>query len=215
MTPATRECLIIFTRYPEPGKTKTRLIPALGAEGAAELQRQMAEDTLARAKKLKASRPLSVEVHFTNGDRNLMQDWLGSEPIYRQQGEGDLGKRMASAFETAFADAMTGVAIVGVDCPDLSVQLMAKAFEVLEQYDLVLGPAQDGGYYLIGLKRLIPELFVGVSWGTSVVRQQTVEIAKGLGLAIAYLPILNDIDRPEDLEFIRGRRFEPADKPRY
>ncbi|MEQ8958458.1 MAG: glycosyltransferase, partial [Coleofasciculus sp. C2-GNP5-27] len=89
--------------------------------------------------------------------------------------------------------------IIGTDCPDLNPQIMAEAFKFLETQDLVLGPAQDGGYYLIGLRRSIPELFVGINWGTSQVRQQTIEIADNLGLAIAFEPMLNDIDRPEDL----------------
>ncbi|MEQ9624941.1 TIGR04282 family arsenosugar biosynthesis glycosyltransferase [Coleofasciculus chthonoplastes] len=200
MTPATvKESLIIFTRYPEPGKTKTRMIPALGEKGAAKLQRQMTENTLAKAKKLQAFHPVSVEIHFAGGNQQLMQAWLGADVIYYQQSEGDLGKRMASAFEKSFAAGMTGVVIIGTDCPDLNPQIMAEAFKFLETQDLVLGPAQDGGYYLIGLRRLIPELFVGIHWGTSQVRQQTVEIADNLGLAIASLPILHDIDRPEDL----------------
>lgn len=200
MTPATvNETLIIFTRYPEPGKTKTRMIPALGEEGAAKLQRQMTENTLAKVKKLQAFYPVSVEIHFAGGNQQLMQAWLGADVIYHQQGEGDLGKRMASAFERSFTAGMKGVVIIGTDCPDLDTQIMAEAFKFLETQDVVLGPAQDGGYYLIGLRRLIPELFVGINWGTSQVRQQTVEIADRLGLAIAFEPMLNDIDRPEDL----------------
>ncbi len=200
MTPATvNETLIIFTRYPEPGKTKTRMIPALGEEGAATLQRQMTEDTLAKAKKLQGFYPVSVEIHFAGGNQPLMQAWLGADVIYHHQSEGDLGKRMASAFERSFAAGMTSVVIIGTDCPDLNPQIMAEAFKFLETQDLVLGPAQDGGYYLIGLRRSIPELFVGINWGTSQVRQQTIEIADNLGLAIAFEPMLNDIDRPEDL----------------
>ncbi len=199
MTQAARERLIVFTRYPEPGKAKTRLIPVLGPEGAAKLQRQMTEHTLAQVKELQTSRPLSVEVHFAGSNPQQMQAWLGSDVVYRQQSQGDLGMRMAGAFEASFTAGMTGVVIIGTDCPDLNDQLMVEAFQALEENDLVLGPAQDGGYYLIGLRRLIPELFVGVSWGTSQVRQQTVEIAQRFDLAIAYLPLLNDIDRPEDL----------------
>ncbi|HBL58154.1 MAG TPA: hypothetical protein DDZ80_06355 [Cyanobacteria bacterium UBA8803] len=193
------ERLIIFTRYPEPGTTKTRLIPVLGAKGAARLQRQMTEQTMAQVRSLQASRPLSVEIYFTGGNREQMQAWLGSDLTYRQQGEGDLGVRMASAFEASFATGITGAILIGTDCPDLRDQLMERAFQTLEYHDLILGPAQDGGYYLIGLRRLIPELFVGISWGSDLVRQQTVEIAQRLDLAIAYLPILTDIDRPEDL----------------
>jgi len=194
------ETLIIFTRYPEPGKTKTRLIPALGEEGAAKLQRQMTENTLAKAKKLQEYHAMSIEVHFAGGNQKLMRAWLGNEVSYCRQNEGDLGERMASAFERLFAVGMTGVVIVGIDCPDLDIQIMAEAFQLLETHDLVLGPAQDGGYYLIGLQRLIPELFVGIDWGTAQVRQQTTEIAENLGLAIAFVPMLYDIDRPEDLD---------------
>lgn len=205
MNPTTRECLIIFTRYPEAGKTKTRMIPTLGAEGAAALQRQMTEHTIANAKKLRASRPLVVEVHFAGGTEQLMQDWLGSDLVYYPQSEGDLGKRMNSAFERALARGMTRVVIIGTDCPDLSIKLMIQAFQAFSQHDLVLGPADDGGYYLIGLRRLIPELFEDISWGTSQVRGQTVEIAQRLNLAISYLTLLTDIDRPEDLV---GRNFD-------
>jgi rSAM/selenodomain-associated transferase 1 len=193
------ECLIIFTRYPEPGKTKTRLIPALGAEGAATLQRQMTEHTLDQVKELQAKRLVSVEVYFVGGNQQLMQSWLGTSVIYRQQGDGDLGRRMAIAFQTALEAGKQRVVVIGTDCPDLKAQLMVKAFHALEQHDLVLGPAQDGGYYLIGLCRLIPELFTGISWSTAEVLQQTMSIAQRLELAVAYLPMLSDVDRPEDL----------------
>jgi hypothetical protein len=193
------ECLIIFTRYPEPGKTKTRLIPALGAEGAATLQRQMTEHTLAQVKELQAKRLVSVEVYFVGGNQQLMQSWLGTSVIYRQQGDGDLGRRMAIAFQTALEAGKQRVVVIGTDCPDLKAEVMVKAFHALEQHDLVLGPAQDGGYYLIGLCRLIPELFTGISWSTAEVLQQTMSIAQRLELAVAYLPRLSDVDRPEDL----------------
>lgn len=194
------ESIIIFTRYPQPGKTKTRLIPILGPEGAANLQRQMTEYTIAEVKSLLAHHPLLVEVHFAGGNLDLMETWLGSNITYRQQSEGDLGRRMMSAFEISFAAGMSGAIIIGTDCPNLNGKLIDEAFQLLSHNDLVLGPAADGGYYLIGLRRLFPELFVGIDWGTSQVRQQTVEIAAKLNLAIAYLPILNDIDRPEDLD---------------
>ena len=194
-----RERLIIFTRYPEPGKTKTRLIPVLGEEGAATLQRQMTEHKLAEVRKLQAFHPLSLEVHFAGGNEQLMQDWLGSNIIYRRQSEGDIGCRMASAFQASFGAGMNRVVLIGSDCPDLNAYLLAQAFQALEQHDLVLGPAQDGGYYLIGLHQLFPELFTGISWSTAEVLQQTQSIAKRLELAVAYLPLLSDIDRPEDL----------------
>jgi hypothetical protein len=196
---STKEVLIIFTRYPEAGKTKTRMIPALGAEGAAELQRQMAERTLMQAKKLQEARHIYTEVYFTGGDRPLMQAWLGTDVVYKQQAEGNLGQRMRSAFEMSFAAGMNKIVIIGVDCPDLNTGIINEAFDLLDRHELILGPAADGGYYLIGLNRPIPELFVGINWGTSEVLQQTITIAKNLEVNFACLPTLHDVDRPEDL----------------
>jgi uncharacterized protein len=192
-------CLIVFTRYPIPGKTKTRLIPALGAVGAADLHRQMTEHTLAQVRQLRAD-GMAIEVHYAGAtaDRELA-DWLGADLVYRAQGGGDLGERMALSIKTALQAGHDRVIIVGTDCPGLTIDVLQLAFEQLQDCDLVLGPAIDGGYYLIGLRRFMPELFVGISWGTSAVRQQTIEIAIELGLSMGDLPLLADIDRPEDL----------------
>lgn len=197
-----KERLIIFTRYPEPGETKTRLIPALGPEGAAILQRQMTEYTLAQARALQSLCPLFVEVCFAGGDRHLMKSWLGTDLSYEYQSQGNLGARITKAFEAAFKVNMDRVVTIGTDCPGLDVQLLAKAFQALHQHDLVLGPAIDGGYYLIGLRRLIPELFEEIDWGTSGVFQQTVDVAESLDLSIACLIPLADVDRPEDLAIL-------------
>lgn len=193
------ETLIIFTRYPEPGKTKTRMIPALGAEGAAKLQRKLTEHTLQQAKVLRSSRSVFLEVHYAGGNQQLMEQWLGDNFTYYPQQQGDLGERMCSAFTQAFAAGNERVVIIGIDCPDLNELLLNRAFELLKHKDLVLGVAEDGGYYLIGLSRLICELFVGISWGSDRVLAQTKNIADRLGLNTDYLPTLNDIDRPEDL----------------
>jgi hypothetical protein len=110
---------------------------------------------------------------------------------------------MASAFQASFEAGINATVIIGTDCPDLNAQLMAQAFQALHQHDLVLGPAQDGGYYLIGLRRLIPELFTGIRWSTAEVLQQTHTIAQKLELAVGFLPLLSDVDRPEDLSIDR------------
>ncbi|MCU0547633.1 MAG: TIGR04282 family arsenosugar biosynthesis glycosyltransferase [Oscillatoriaceae cyanobacterium Prado104] len=191
--------LIVFTRYPEPGKTKTRLIPVLGTEGAANLHRLMAQRTIARALSLQSSRRLSVEILYTGGSQQQMQDWLGTEPIYQQQINGDLGERMAAAFQNYLNLGANKVAIIGTDCPALTAEILGEAFELLSQHDLVLGPAKDGGYYLIGLRRSLPELFQGIEWGSDDVFMKTRAIAQNLDLNIACLPTLADIDRPEDL----------------
>lgn len=194
-----KERLIIFSRYPEPGKTKTRLIPALGAEQAATLQRQMTEHTLTQVRELHSMRCFTVEVRFAGGDINLMKRWLGDDLVYQSQGEGDLGTRMARSLCLAFEDNINYALIIGTDCPGLNANLLHLAFELLQLCDLVLGPALDGGYYLLGLRSFKPELFNGINWGTAEVLQQTVAIAQQLNLSINYLPSLADVDRPEDL----------------
>jgi len=195
-----KERLIVFTRYPEPGKTKTRLIPALGTQGAADLQRQMTEHTLSRCRELQSWHPICLEVRFEGGNLTLMQDWLGFDLVYQPQGSGDLGDRMARSLSSAINVGIDRVVIIGTDCPGLNAQLMAQAFQQLHQaHDLVLGPALDGGYYLIGLSRFIPALFTKINWGTAEVLQKTVETAEHLNLSVAYLTPLADVDRPEDL----------------
>ncbi len=193
------ESLIIFSRYPEAGKTKTRMIPVLGPEGAARLQREMTEHTLRQAQQLQSKRARSIEIHFTGGSQQLMVEWLGGDLLYLPQSNGDLGHRMMSAFKSSFDRGINKVLIIGIDCPDLNAVLMAEAFDRLEKRDLVLGPAEDGGYYLIGLNSLVPELFLNINWGSSEVLARTKNIANKLGLNIGYLQTLNDVDRPEDL----------------
>ena len=193
------ETLIIFSRYPEPGKTKTRMIPALGATGAAELQRQMTEHTLNNAQQLLSSRDFTVEVHFTGASQQLMTAWLGRNLQYVPQVSGDLGQKMRAAFAQAFNMGNQRVLIIGIDCPGINQVILNEAFNSLQNHDLVLGVAEDGGYYLIGLNRPIPQLFDNIAWGTDQVLNQTKNIAHQLKLDIHYLTTLSDVDRPEDL----------------
>ena len=194
-----KQCLIIFTRYPEPGKTKTRLIPVLGPENAAKLQRQMTEYTLMQSRKLERDLPVLITVYFTGGTQKLMAEWLGTDISYQPQSEGNLGKRMYAAFAQAFLTGMERVIIIGIDCPDLTSSVLAEGFNALQENDLVLGPAEDGGYYLIGLRSLIAELFGEIKWGTAEVLAKTKKIGNQLNLNIHYLRVLNDVDLPEDL----------------
>lgn len=201
--------LLIFTRYPQPGKTKTRLIPALGAEGAAALQCQLTEHTIRQVRQLA---PLSTEIWFAaddSGDPAPMQNWLGPDWLYQAQPAGDLGDRLTHAFQLAFESGMERVVAVGTDCPGLDAARMMEAFQALQFHDLTLGRATDGGYYLIGLRRMIPELFAGIDWGTERVFGQTIAIAQQLGLTAATLAPLTDIDRPEDLPVWEAIRPSP------
>jgi len=197
------ERLIILTKYPEPGRAKTRLIPALGAIGAANLHRALAHHTIAT---LHAFNP---EVRYTGGNVALMRDWLSNLNLgdlnYVEQGNGDLGDRMAQGFVEAFRQGFTRIVMIGTDCPAIDADLIKKAFSELSSFDLVLGPASDGGYYLIGLQVMIPELFKSITWSTDSVLQNTLAIADRLSLTYSLLPTLSDIDRPDDL--IEAKRF--------
>ena len=212
-----RERLIIFTRYPEPGKTKTRLIPSLGQDGAAELHRRMTEQTLAAVRQFQSDRPVSVEVWYEGGSQRLVRQWIGSDIPSHPQGRGDLGERMARAFREAFHAGMDRVVLMGTDIPEITVPILRAAFENLGSADMVLGPASDGGYYLIGLRQPFPQLFVDMPWGTDEVLERTRSIADDLDLSLMLLDTLADIDRTEDLHRWKGTSIqipEPHHTPR-
>ncbi len=198
------ERLIIFTRFPEPGTTKTRLIPALGAEGAADLQRRMTERMFRVASGLQTKRSLNLEVRYEGGSREKVRAWLGADVELSAQKGGPLDQRMLEAFEAAFGAGCRRVVIIGTDIPGITDAIIDDAFEQLHRKDLVLGPATDGGYYLIGLrhsaiKSARPLLSDAVAWGTDKVLQTSLEIADDCGLSYSLLAALTDIDRPEDL----------------
>jgi uncharacterized protein len=202
------DALIIFTRYPEAGKAKTRLIPALGPVGAADLHRQMTEHCLREVRQFQAASGhcaqgpnsgLTIEVQFTGATTAQMQAWLGVDLTYCLQAEGDLGDRLAAACHRAFAAGCQSVMIIGTDCPGLNALTLTQARQSLQHHDLVLGPAQDGGYYLIGLRKFVPALFQGIAWSTANTLAETVVIARQHHLNTQYLPPLSDVDHPEDL----------------
>ncbi len=194
--PQIKKTLIIFTRFPQAGTTKTRLIPALGAEGAATLQRQMTEHTLQQAKACRNRSGLTLEIHFQGGDHAAMAQWLGPHS-FKPQASGSIGERMSQAFTSTFANAMASVVLIGTDCPELTEDILHQAFLALRENDIVLGPALDGGYYLIGLNEPSPFLFRDIAWGTASVLEQT--LAKANSLKVSQLATLHDIDRPQDL----------------
>lgn len=173
------------------------MIPALGEKGAAELHRLLAEHTIRTVTDCLDF--LSVTIEYSGGSEEKIRAWLGDRFSYRSRTGNDLGEIMRNAFEEGFATGAGKIVAIGTDCPDLTPILLREAFDRLFNHDLVLGPASDGGYYLIGLKRVYPELFEAIDWGTATVLATTKKKATGLGLSIAYLAELNDIDRPEDL----------------
>jgi len=197
------DLLIIFTRYPQPGKVKTRLIPAMGADGAARLHRAMAEWTIRRAATFTRKTGTAVEIHFTGSGLERMREWLGAVWPLRKQATGDLGRRMAAAFEDSFRRGYRRVMLIGTDCPDIAGRHLAAALAALADHHLVIGPAADGGYYLIGLRgesvghRRV--LFEDIPWGTADVLSHTLAVARGRGWSHSLLETLADVDLPEQL----------------
>jgi rSAM/selenodomain-associated transferase 2/rSAM/selenodomain-associated transferase 1 len=195
----SRETLILFTRFPRAGRAKTRLIPRLGAAGAAQLQREMTEHVVARLGPILKRRGVNLEVRFEDGSAALMRRWLGRDFKFTPQGDGDLGARMRRATNEAFAAGAKTVMVIGADCPDLDGAVVGRAFDSLRAHSLVFGPAKDGGYYLVGLREPLPSLFEGVAWGTSSVLEASAAKARSLGLQPFLLPELSDVDEWADL----------------
>lgn len=181
--------LVVFTRFPEPGKAKTRLIPALGADGAAALHRRLTEHTLTAAR----TSGLQVEVHITGAPPAAFHDWIGEDLMIVEQRDGDLGDRLRAA-------ATPGpVLFIGSDLPDISAAHLAEAAGHLSEGRAVLGPAEDGGYWALGLPVAADYLFRDMPWSTEEVFAITLQRLRDHGAEPVLLPTLADCDRPEDL----------------
>ena len=146
--------LLIFTRYPNPGFVKKRLIPALGRQGAADIHRQMTEHLIKKVVPLKPH--IDICIYHDSQDNAKVEKWLGGNYKYYRQCEKDLGERMSTAFRQSLTHGTPKVVLIGSDCPGITTDIINKAYEALDNHDLVIGPAHDGGYYLIGMKSLHP-----------------------------------------------------------
>lgn len=180
--------VVVFTRYPAPGAAKTRLIPALGADGAAALHRRLTERTLVAVR----ASGLPFEVRVTGARPEAIGAWLGDAPAV-DQGASDLGDRLRRAgppYPTLF---------IGADAPDLAPDHLCAAALALAGAEVVIGPAEDGGYWLLGLARARDTLFADMPWGTERVYSETLARLATAGVVPAILPTLADLDRPEDL----------------
>jgi uncharacterized protein len=175
----------LFTRWPEAGKAKTRLIPALGPQGAADLHRRLTERTVATVR----AAGLALEIRSTGGDPAAFRDWLGVTEVV-DQGDGDLGERLARAAEAL------PVLLLGADIPGLLPRHLRDAAAALARHSAVIGPAADGGYWLLGLATPNPNVFRDVAWGTDSVLATT--LAR-LPAKTVRLETLSDLDTPDDL----------------
>ena len=204
MTPT----MVMMLKSPAPGRVKTRLAADIGGQEACAAYRRLVEHQIGWI-----PAAWRLEVHFDPpGAHNAMRAWLGKRPVYIPQTDGDLGVRLTVALEGA-EPGVSGMSppssrfpllFLGGDCPYLDEAALVEAAKSLESHDVVLGPAVDGGYVLIGMNTPHPELFRGIAWSTELVLGQTLERARGAGLSMALLPVLEDVDDLASWERAQG-----------
>jgi len=188
-----KEVVLVFQKNEALGKVKTRLAAGVGEEQALDIYRQLLDKTYLTLKDIS----VSITTYFS--------EFIPDNPIHSAENKlvqvgQDLGERMKNAFAENFESGMEKVLLIGTDCPSLEGKHIIQAIEALDQSDLVLGPARDGGYYLIGMSRRADFLFEGITWSSEWVLSQTLALAAEQGLQTSLLPILEDIDTLEDWE---------------
>jgi rSAM/selenodomain-associated transferase 1 len=206
-----KAALLVFVKAPRPGGVKTRLAGALGPELAARLYRAMAERVVQRT----AGEDDARVFFYSPADAGAeVEAWLGGLAV--PQARGDLGARMAAAFQWAFDRGAARAVLVGTDVPDLAREDVRAAFTALRTHDLALGPSLDGGYYLIGLRQSAPRLFGEMPWSTPDVLGETLRRADEEGMRVRPLPVRGDVDTIDDLrrDWKRLRAWLPVDLAR-
>ncbi len=195
--------LIIFLKAPRPGFVKTRLSAVLGPDGACAAYVCLVETLLHRLRDR-----TDVELRFTPDDAAAeVRCWARPGWLMEPQGPGNLGDRLICAVEEAFQDRCEAVVIIGADCPEVSSRDVDGALEIVAtgKADVVLGPAKDGGYWLIAMRKPVAGLFAGIAWSTDSVLAETRARAHGLGLTVEEMRTLTDVDTPDDWDSISGR----------
>lgn len=185
--------LLIFIKNPIKGKAKTRLAATVGDDEALRIYKELLRHTREIAANIDANRYLSYSFFIDKNDEwanNLFQKSL--------QISGDLGLKMKTAFEDAFEKGNKKVVIIGSDCASLTIEIVENAFNKLENHDFVIGPADDGGYYLLGMRTFAPSIFDDIAWSTEQVFPKTIENIQHLNKTYDLLPTLSDIDYEED-----------------
>jgi rSAM/selenodomain-associated transferase 1 len=189
-----KQALIIFVRHPVLGKVKTRLAAALSAETALTIYKKLLKHTHEVSQEVKADKFIFYAEEVIEDDL-----WQHENYFKLQQENGDLGRRMKVAFEQVFAKGYDRVCIIGSDCYELSADIIKYAFRSLDEYDIAVGPAKDGGYYLLGMKQIYPEVFKNKNWSTNTVLKETIESIRNLNLRFIKLAMLTDVDEACDI----------------
>ncbi len=186
--------LLVFTRNATLGRVKTRLAASIGDAEALKVHKALMQQTINQTSQCTCDKVVYYSDAIDAND-------LFSKNEFRQEVQSgkELGARMQGAFTAEFSHGYTSIVIIGTDCPELDEASISLAFKQLEVSDVVVGPALDGGYYLLGLSAMHNELFEGIAWSTSSVLSETIQIAERLSLSMAFTPEKRDIDTFEDL----------------
>lgn len=203
----TDKALIVFVRYPEPGKVKTRLAEGTSKEFASDVYKICTEKIFNEISALKYFNRYMF--YSAEEDKDKIIKWTNSEFVYYHQQGNDLGERMLNAFRTIFNQQNQKAIIIGTDIPDLSNEIILEAVDALDKNDLVIGPSYDGGYYLLGMKKVYTELFKNMEWSSGSVFGSTVKKAKSIHLKVQELPLLRDIDTKKELKLWLSQTNNP------
>jgi rSAM/selenodomain-associated transferase 1 len=197
--------LLVFAKTPKPGKVKTRLLAAVSADVAAALHAACIDDTLRLVRKTRGCDAFVFAAGGTGYFRRLVKKQGSSArmQVLPQRGS-DLGARMENAFRKCFAMGFREVVVIGTDTPWMGVERVRRAFTELKRNDVVIGPAEDGGYYLLGMRKMVAEIFQGIPWGTERVLELTLEVIAEQKVRGKLLRRDFDLDRPEDLKRAAG-----------
>jgi rSAM/selenodomain-associated transferase 1 len=204
-----KRCVILFVKLPEKGRVKSRLAQRMNEDLVLRLYENMVLDTIDIL--IKGRFPFRI--CFTPPDaRDRILEWLGKEYRAFPQAGDDLGDRMENAFEHVFSEGTDDALLIGSDIPDLTAEVMVEAFTALLKNEAVIGPAGDGGYYLIGLKKgsFTPIIFHDMVWSTKTVFRETMDKLCNASLKVHVLPELTDVDTVEDLETLMSQIKDPA-----
>lgn len=188
-----KNALIVFVRKPELGKVKTRLAATVGNDVALNIYKELLQHTFNIVK----STPVTKFIYYVN---KIEKDdlWNAEGFVKRLQSDNDLGSKMKDAFSEVLNEGYKKAVIIGSDCMDLTTAIIVQAFDLLETKDTVIGPAKDGGYYLLGMKNLFSFIFKHKNWSTSSVYNDTVIDMEANGISFGVLPLLNDVDTEDD-----------------